>query len=166
MVSWKVVRMVCLTKSYALKHGVGLAEIGATLQNRAGAWSVLDILGANDDPRVVFGRLERWRVERPQNSVRNRPSRCFWCLGALARAASREFCLESTTLSLYPWPPSKTFWTGSTLRRRGRAVESWQKPLGGDKCWKQQLGWEVLRRKVHVPAFGGLPAWIKHGRCA
>ena len=36
---------------------------------RAGAWSVLRILFAIDDPPVVFGRSRRWRVERPHNSV-------------------------------------------------------------------------------------------------
>ena len=38
----------------------------------AGAWSVLRILFAIDNPLVVFSRLRCWRAERPQNSVRDR----------------------------------------------------------------------------------------------
>ena len=37
------------------KHGVGLAGRTAPAQNRAGTWSVLEILAANDDPVGVFG---------------------------------------------------------------------------------------------------------------
>ena len=44
----------------------------------AGAWSVLTILFAIDDPLVVFGPSRRWRLERPHNSVCDRrPSRGF-----------------------------------------------------------------------------------------
>ena len=47
------------------------------------------ILFVIDDPLVVFGGWRRWRVERPQNSVRNRrPSRGFRRVAALARGAS------------------------------------------------------------------------------
>ena len=38
----------------------------------AGAWSVLTLLFAINDPLVVCGPSRRWRVERSQNSVRDR----------------------------------------------------------------------------------------------
>ena len=59
----------------------------------AGAWSVLRILFVIDDPGVVLGGRRRWRVERLQNSVRNRrPFPGFERTAALARGASSKFC--------------------------------------------------------------------------
>ena len=58
----------------------------------ASAWSVLIILVGIEDPLVILGVWERWRVERPQNSFRSRqPSRGFRRVPALASGASREF---------------------------------------------------------------------------
>ena len=38
----------------------------------AGAWSVLRILVGIDDPLVVLGGCQRWRVEHLENSARSR----------------------------------------------------------------------------------------------
>ena len=37
----------------------------------AGVWRVLEILDVSADLLVVVGALERWRVERPRDSLRN-----------------------------------------------------------------------------------------------
>ena len=54
-----------------------------------GAWSVLRILFGIDDPLVGFDGWQRWRVERPENSVwKRRPFRCLGRVAALVRGAS------------------------------------------------------------------------------
>ena len=81
---------------------------------RTGAWSVLRILFAIDDPLVVFGPSRRWRVERPHNSVRDRrPSRGFRPLAALARGASSQFCSRSMALSWFSAPRGAGFLAGA-----------------------------------------------------
>ena len=78
----------------------------------AGAWSVLRVLLAIDDPLVVFGPSRRWRVERPQNSVGDRrPSRGCRPLAALALGASSEFCSRSTTHSWFSAPCGAGAWS-------------------------------------------------------
>ena len=58
----------------------------------AGAWSVLRILLVIDDRLVDFGGRRRCRVERPENSVRNRrPSRGFRWVAALPRGVSSGY---------------------------------------------------------------------------
>ena len=62
----------CFRRVGALARGASL-KISAPMMTlslssaggRAGAWSVLENLGANDDPLAVFGGWARWRVERP-----------------------------------------------------------------------------------------------------
>ena len=77
-----------------------------------GAWSVLRILFAIDDPLVVFGPSQRCCVERPQNSVHDRrPFGGFRPLAALARGASSKFCSPSTTFSWFSAPRGAGAWS-------------------------------------------------------
>ena len=66
----------------------------------AGVWSVLKILGANNDLFVVSGAWQQWPVERPGNSGRQRRlSGCCRRVVTPARGAFSESCSESRTLS-------------------------------------------------------------------
>ena len=78
----------------------------------AGAWSVLRILFAIDDPLVIFGPSRPCRVERPEISVRDRrPCRGFRPLAALSRGASSKFCSRSTTFSWFSAPRGAGAWS-------------------------------------------------------
>ena len=68
----------------------------------AGVWSVLKVLGANNDLCVVFGAWQQWPVERPGNSGRQRRlSGCCRRVVTPARGAFSESCSESRTLSVF-----------------------------------------------------------------
>ena len=142
--AWSVLRLL-----------FGIDALGGS----ADAWSVLRIQLGIDHPLVLFSVWERWRVEHPWNSLRQwrpsrcfrracccaelpwnsrlewRPSRCFRRLGALSRGASCKLCLESTTLSLYPWPPRKKVLHGIHFSEGGKGSRVLAKALG----WRQVL---------------------------
>ena len=89
----------------------------------AGAWSVLEILGVSGGPLVVFGTLERWRVERPRNALhpsshgqpnplqprlgkKIRPGRVVfslpWLWGILSAAPRRKMRLRAPDVFFVP----------------------------------------------------------------
>ena len=124
-------------------HGAKqLAGAAASCQNCAPARSVLRILGAIDNPfsvpsvlwrwrveRPPPGASLRWRVERPPNFARNRqPSQCSRRVVMLVRAASFEFCLESSIASLFTAPADAP---AQSVLRIWLAIDN---PLSGPCC--------------------------------
>ena len=65
----------------------------------AGAWSVFEILDANDELSAIFGGRERWPVERARIFEANDDPLAVLGIGALARAAPSKFSMRISTLS-------------------------------------------------------------------